>query len=172
MKKLTALLVIAMALAISTGTWARDHERGHERNHRGPSHGGIVAMEMVGHMHQALKRLDLSKDQKTAIKAEFQAMKVELKPLAEALRDNRATLHQLLMAEDYDESGVAAIAEEQGAITADMIRLASATIHSAKSQLTEAQLNQLADMREERHQRMKEHLSQLQKKLERMESSD
>ena len=41
-----------------------------------------------------------------------------------------------------------------------------------KGELTEDQLNQLAEMREERRERLKEHLGQLQKKLDRMESAD
>jgi protein CpxP len=176
MKKLTSVLILAMVLAASASTFARDHERGHDRGHergdRGPGHNGVVAMEMVSHMHRALKQLDLSNDQKTAIREEFKTMKEELKPLAEDMRDNRAALHQLLMAEDYDEAAVADVAEEQGAITADMIRLASGTINSVKGELTEDQLSQLAEMREERRERLKEHLGQLQKKLDRMESSD
>jgi len=172
MEKLTSVLILAMVLAASASTFARDHERGHERGDRGHGHNGIVAMEMVSHMKRTLKQLDLSTDQKIAIRETFTAMKAEVKPLAEAMRDNRAALHQLLMAEDYDEAAVVDVAEEQGAITAELIRLASGTIHSVKGELTESQLIRLAEMREERRERLEEHLGQLQKKLDRMESSD
>jgi Spy/CpxP family protein refolding chaperone len=167
MKKLTPALILIAALAATSTAQARDHRD--DRN--GPPRDGSVAMEMVGHMHRALKQLDLSAEQEEAIKAEFKAMKTDLRPLADAMRDNRAALHELLTAEDFDAEAVSAIADEQGQITADMVRLASSTIHAAKRELTEDQLAQLAEMREEHRQRLQKQLGQLQKKLERLDGN-
>ena len=77
----------------------------------------------------------------------------------------------MLTAEDYDAATVSAVADEQGEISADMVRLAGKTIHAAMSELTGEQREQLAEMRENRRDRMEQHLGQLQKKLERMDGN-
>lgn len=162
MNKLLTTLLIATLLALSTLSFAKgpDHDR------RGSDRDKPLPMQVVERMHKVLKKLDLSEEQKTAIKTEFQSMKEDVKPLLQEVHQGRSELHELLIADDYDAAAVSALADRQGAATADMVRITAATVHSVMGKLTDAQRAQMAEMREERHDRMAKRVEHMHKRLE------
>lgn len=165
MNKTMTITLLTCALLTSASVLAKD--RGRDR--KGPPPGGSVLTEMVEHTHHALKQLELTEEQKAAIRGEFQSMRTEAKPLLEELRDNRAALHEQLIARDYDAAAVGLLAEQQGDLTAKLLRLGSASVHAALGHLTDEQRARLGELREERRDRLQEQLGQLQKRLERMD---
>jgi protein CpxP len=161
-KKLTSTLLIAALLTLSPLTFAK----GHNHDRKGPDHEKPLPMQVVERMHHVLKQLDLSEEQKTAIKAEFKSMKEETKPLMQELQKGRAELHELLIADDYDAAAVSTLADRQGAATADMVRISAATVRSVMDELTVEQRAQVAEMRQEHHDRMAKRVEHMQRRLE------
>lgn len=132
---------------------------------RGPRHGGPdMAPPIIERIGRALRNLDLSDDQRQSVHAEMQGLKQSMQPLVQSLHENRKSLHELVTADEYDSAAVAEAAEKQGAITAQMTILASATAANVLALLDEEQRAQLEDMAAERQEfradhkkRMKEH---------------
>lgn len=165
MKSITVVL-LATSLLVGAGP-ALTHVGDRDRGHGPPGHGprGPEAMEMIGHLHHALKRLDLSEVQREAIKEDFRAMRDELEPFLEQLREGRAAMHKALLAQDFDEGSVAAIAEQQGSTNAEIIQIVARSVHSALSQLTPEQRAELMAMQDRHREKMARRLEHLQQRL-------
>jgi Spy/CpxP family protein refolding chaperone len=162
MKKMNMTVLVAAALTISASGWAHEPRQGHQP-FEGPAD---PATQVVERLHRALRQLDLSEEQSEAIRREFRAMQESIKPLRMEMHETRRSLHELLTAESYDSEAVSALAADQGETMADMIRITSATAHSVLSQLTDAQRAELADLREQRRERLAKNLGKLQQRLE------
>lgn len=158
---LFSILLLGSGLALAHGP---DRDRGKDRH--GSGHRGPDAMEMVGHFHRALRELDLSAEQKEAIRGHFSGMKEANKPVLNELRSSRRALHEALMASDYDAAEVAGIAQAQGEAHAALLRSVASTLHAALAELTPAQRDQLDAMRERHRERMVERLHRMQEHLE------
>lgn len=147
--KATRIIAISITLlALSAGTYAADHD---ER--RGPpmrDRAGIDGVEAVRHLSRALRRLDLDEEQVAAVRAEMSTMRETLKPLVTEFHQNRKAMHELVLDGDYDEQQAAEIAEQQGALTAEITLLTSTTVSRMLEQLTDEQRAELDAMRQDR----------------------
>lgn len=161
-KSTSVLLACFLTFAVSLAA-AHGPDRGRDHDRSGPR--GPEAMEMVGHLHHALKRLDLNETQRAAIRGRFRDMKSEVGPLLEQLREGRADMHAALLAPDYDANAVAAIAEQQGAANAGIIEIVARTVHSALTELTPEQRAELQAMGEHRRNKMAGRLQHLQQRV-------
>lgn len=161
MAKLHVILVCTAALTLSA---AANAQRPGQRP-GGMETGAPPAMQVVQHLHRALRQLDLSEDQQAAIREALQSLHADLKPLWHELMEGRAIMHELVTAENYDADAVAELAAAQGEATAQMIQHAAATVRTALDQLSEEQHAELAAMRERHRARMAEHLERLQDRL-------
>ena len=124
MKSTTVFALLAASLLFAAASWAHD-SRKDKHDRRGSAHDGAIATEVVEHLHRALRHLDLSAGQKEDIRGEFKQLKEDTKPLRHELHQGRMLLHELLMADVYDADAVSELADEQGELAAQMIRLAS-----------------------------------------------
>lgn len=162
-----AKTVICLGLALPLLAMAKGPDREPEKSGRDHP----PAMQAVEQFQRAVRRLDLSDEQKRAIREEFSEMRKDAKTLLEDMRVSRDALHGLVSAEEYNPDGVSELADRQGALTADLIRMSAASVHAAMGHLTEAQLARLDELREERSHRLHRELEKLQKKIERLEAS-
>jgi Spy/CpxP family protein refolding chaperone len=158
-------VVFAAALIISATGFTHELRPGNKR-FEGPED---PAAQVVERMHRALSKLDLSEEQRQAFRQEFRDMQASIKPLRMEMHEARRSMHELLTAGTYDADAVSALASRQGEATAEMIRVTSATAHAVLSQLSEAQRAELAAMREQRRERLAEHLGKVQQRLEQQE---
>ncbi|MBT8062777.1 MAG: periplasmic heavy metal sensor [Xanthomonadales bacterium] len=147
--KATQILVMTCAvLACSAGAVAGEHD---ER--RGPpkhDRAGIEGVEAVRHLSRAFRRLDLDEEQVAAVRAEMTAMRESLKPLATEFHQNRKSMQELVLDGEYDEQQAAEIAEHQGALTAEIALLTSATVARMLDHLNDEQRAELDAMRADR----------------------
>jgi Spy/CpxP family protein refolding chaperone len=145
------LLVLITCLALAGGAFARDHGPRPDRGHLG------MGAELVSHLTRALRRLDLSEDQKEIIHADLQDLRESMKPLVRDLRQNRKALHEQITAADYDANAVTELATRQGSITAEMTIIASEVAAGVLASLTDEQRAELKAMAETRRAHRKAH---------------
>ena len=145
---LTAFLLAGNTLAAERG---QHSERMHARG--GPD----IGMQVIQHLTKAIRRLDLSEEQKTAVRAEFSGMKEDLRPLIRQLHEGRKELRGVIISEQYDADAVAAIAEQQGTLTAEITVLVSEIASSVLARLTDEQRADLQAMGVERREHREGH---------------
>jgi Spy/CpxP family protein refolding chaperone len=117
--------------------------------HGGPGPGDStsqLAREMAG----AIKRLDLSEEQETAIRALFSDNRETLKAHGQASREVRDEIRELLGAERLDEDALAALATREGELAEERVILMTTLASQVHAELTEAQRAELAQMRDDR----------------------
>jgi len=144
---LTAFLLAGNTLAAERG---QHSERMHARG--GPDMGMQMGMQVIQHLTKAIRRLDLSEEQKTAVRAEFSGMKEDLRPLIRQLHEGRKELRGVIISEQYDADAVAAIAEQQGTLTAEITVLVSEIASSVLARLTDEQRADLQAMGDTRRE--------------------
>ncbi len=155
MNKLIIAIMTTLFLA-STGTvFAQDVDAGPEkkaqRQHRAKHpNRGAQPMPVTEKFIRAIRRLDLSDEQKENIKSTMKALKEEVKPIMLEMKTGHEQLKGLVNAADYDEQAVAALADNEGMLLAKRIKLTSAALAKARSYLTAEQLTQLDTMAKER----------------------
>ena len=159
--------LICLGLALPLMAMAKGPDREREKS----GHDRPPAMLAAEQFQRVVRRLDLSDEQKLAIKGEFSEMRKDAKTLLEDMRVGQNALHDLISAEEYNPDAVSELADRQGALTADLIRMSAASVHAAMGHLTEAQLARLDELREERSRHLHRELEKLQKKIERLEAS-
>ncbi len=138
------LVLILTAFLLAGNTLAAERGQHSERMHaRG---GPDIGMQVIQHLTKAIRRLDLSEEQKTAVRAEFSGMKEDLRPLIRQLHEGRKELRGVIISEQYDADAVAAIAEQQGTLTAEITVLVSEIASSVLARLTDEQRADLQDM--------------------------
>lgn len=145
------LLIVIASLTLATATFAGDRGPRHDRGHTG------MGAEVIERVAKAVRQLDLSEEQKTAIHAELQAMRTSLKPLVREMHETRKALHEQITADQYDAEAVAAIAARQGSLTSDMTIIASEAAASVLSQLNDEQRAELQAMAETHRAHRKAH---------------
>jgi Spy/CpxP family protein refolding chaperone len=156
----TLLLAFTLMLAGTAYAGHPGHpgHPGHDRrDYRGPAEFGLPA---ITHLTRAFRHLGLSEDQRQAIHADLQAMREEIRPLVRQFHASRRALHEQIMAEGFDEEAVAALAAEQGKLTAEITTIVSGTAAAMLAQLTDEQrseLQALAEKRRARHEARMEH---------------
>jgi Spy/CpxP family protein refolding chaperone len=130
---------------------------------RGPRHdrmqhrSGEMGTQVIEHLGKAVRRLDLSEEQKESIHADIKGLKESIRPLVKELHQGRKELHGLITGTEYDAEAVAAIADKQGSLTAEITRVASGTAAAVLAQLTDEQRAELVAMGEARQAHREKH---------------
>lgn len=153
MKTFLTIIFAAALLMLAGGAFARGGDFGHGRHHAG----GPPGAPALEHFRHALRKLDLSDQQETDIKAAMQNLKKEMQPLMEDMHANHEQLRTLVTAKSYDKGAVAAVAKKEGELATRRIILTSEAMSRMLGYLTDEQRAKLEQMRTERMQRFKEH---------------
>jgi Spy/CpxP family protein refolding chaperone len=115
----------------------------------------MQAMPMIDGMLRAFRHLDLSDEQKENVKATVRGLREDIRPLMSQARELHKQMGEQVRAAEYDAGAVAALADQEGDLLAERIKLTAAAMSQARSYLTGEQLEQLAAMAEKRKQRGK-----------------
>ena len=145
----TALLLTAGSFAFSQDSYAQQGRKGP------PQKQGMQKMPMIDGMLRAFRHLDLSEEQKESVKATVKGLREDIKPLMLEARELHKQMGELVRAAEYDAGAVAALADQEGDLLAERIKLTAAAMSQARSYLSDEQREQLANMAEKRKQRGK-----------------
>ena len=149
MNRLITTFFSGVLLAASGTVLAQDYYDG-----PGPRHQrGAQGMPVVERFVRALKRLDLSEEQKESIHAVMQELKTEAGPIMYEMKASHMRLKELIKADEYDEKAVADLAEKEGDLAAERIVVASRALSEVYSTLTDEQRAQLEEMAARRTER-------------------
>ena len=145
---LVTLLMTAMGTALAQdpvdepGNKRMQHQRGHQ------------AAPGVDRMMRAIRHLDLSETQKSDIKAIMHGVKAENRQIAREIGAGHDQLNELIKADIFDESAVAALAEQEGALAAERLMITSRAMSQVYGLLSDeqrAELEVMAERRKEKH---------------------
>lgn len=156
MNKFMISVMTAGLLAISGMAVAQDGGQGAPGNKGQRSHRGMQAQPrtMMEGVMRAIKRLDLSEDQKEGIWATVHQLRGELHPVMMEMKSGQRELRELVTSGSFDASAVAALAKTEGELTEQRILLTSQAVANVLSQLTGEQRAELEAMAAERKQRV------------------
>ena len=116
-------------------------------------------MPAIGHLMHAIRRLDLSDEQREAARAIKGALKADVRPIMQEMKAGHMQLKELVKADSYDEPAVAALAGKEGDLTAERILLTSRAISEILGLLTDeqrAELEAMAAQRQEKRSQRRE----------------
>lgn len=152
MNKLTLAILTTFLLLATGNAFAQKSDGEHHRQGQ-HSQRGMQGAPAVQHLVHALHRLDMSDDQKASIKAIMQGLKAELGPIMSETKASHLQLQELVKADTYDEQAVAAVAEKQGQLASQRVKITSRVFSEVFNQLTAEQRSQLDTMAEKRKTR-------------------
>jgi len=150
MTTMAGILLLVSGLVLAQDDFYGDRER--NQKHRR----GMQAMPVVSQVMRAVRHLDLSDEQKSAVKEVMQGLRKESRPIMVEMKANHILLRDLIKAENYDEAAVAALAEAEGKLAAERLVITSRALSDVYAQLTEEQRAELETMAAERRERMSE----------------
>ena len=157
MNKVMISMVTALLLSMSGMAVAQDGAPGPgnkgQRPHRGMQ---ATPRPMMEGVMRAIKRLDLSDDQRESIWSTTHDLKGQLHPIKVEMKKGQRELRELIISGNYDAKAVAALAKKEGGLTEQRILLTSEAVANVLGQLTEEQRNELEAMKTERRQRIKD----------------
>lgn len=162
MKTLTTTLLITTltvgGLAITGTSLARHGDAGHCAAHgmqarlHGP--GKMAGFGHAGKGFAAImrleKNLDLSKEQRTAIREIIKNARTAGRAHRDILFDNRLALHDLMEAENFNEQEARRLAEIQADNMAELMLLHARTRADIRAQLSDEQREKVSELRQER----------------------
>lgn len=155
MKNRIMALTLAAGLAVAGAASAADRgPRMDRQEHRG---GQEFGLQVIQHLGKAIRRLDLSEEQRVAIHDEFGVFKETVKPLVHEFHSGRKGLHGVITADAFDADAAAEIAEQQGQLTTEITMLVSEAAAAVLAHLSDEQRAELQAMGEERRVRKSEH---------------
>lgn len=128
---------------------AQDYNDGPDQRQRR----GAQGIPVVEHFMRALKRLDLSEEQKESIHTLMQQLKTEAGPVTYEMKAGHLRLKELIKADEYDENAVAELAAKEGNLAAERIVITGRTLSQVFSYLTEDQRARLDEMAAQRAER-------------------
>ena len=149
MKKYTIGFLVFALVAISTIFAFAQKSDGGKRHGRG------FGKHRDGFGQMAAK-LNLTDAQKEQIKQISEASRAKIKPLKESLRANRQKMKELTADGQFDEAQIQTIAQQQGAITAQLIVEKERTKAQIFQTLTDEQKAQAKQFKEQMHEKIKE----------------
>ncbi len=142
MKKFTIGFLVFALVAI--GTIFAFAQKGEKAKHgRGFGHRGFERMA---------EKLNLNDEQKEQVKQIMEASRAKIQPLTETIRANRQKLQELNANGQFDEAQVQTIANQQGAIAAQLI----VEKERAKSQIFQILTVEQREQAKQFEERMKE----------------
>ena len=136
-------LIIASALLIGTIS-AGGVAFGEGRHHGGHGLGFGPGPERIERMAE---RLDLSDEQRDAIRAIVDKARPSFREYGDNLRDNREKLRELAQTENADQTAIRTLADAQGDTMADMIVLRTDVMREVRAVLTPEQREELKNRR-------------------------
>lgn len=154
MNKPIGIIVLATTLLFAASALAAPHG---PRQGPGQERGGDHGMQMIEGLAKSVRQLDLSEDQATVIHDELDGLREIVKPLAKEMHEGRRELRELITAPAYDHDAAAAIAEQQGRLTTEIMLAASGAAATVLAQLDADQRAELQTIREERSMHRKLH---------------
>jgi protein CpxP len=104
-----------------------------------------------------LRGLDLTDEQKAQVKQIMEASKTKVQPVFEGLKANHQKLQDLTANGAFDEAQVTAVANEQAALSAQLIVERERTKSQVFALLTDAQKAKAAEMRDKMKERFNDH---------------
>lgn len=167
MKKLTvtilSIALVAMGAIFVFGQTTEKNMDGNKRFDKQGNHGKFGRRgKRGGHgmrgrgMGRMFKQLDLTEDQKAQMKAIREQSRESTKSLREQMKANRQQLQQLTDNGQFNEASVAAVAQQQGQIHAQMIVAKEKVKAQMFNVLTAEQKAKVAQLKAERKQKMEE----------------
>lgn len=111
---------------------------------------GHQAVPGVDRMMRAIRHLDLSETQKSDIKAIMHGVKAENRQIAKETRAGHDQLNELIKADVFDETAVAALAEQEGALASERLMITSRAMSQVYGLLSDEQRDELEIMAEKR----------------------
>jgi Spy/CpxP family protein refolding chaperone len=167
MTKYTKISFLLAALLLAGSTFAAEREQRPDRMHqRGPEMG----TQLIEHLGKAMRRLDLSDEQKETIRADMKGLRESIKPLVKQVHEGRKELHGLITGDAYDKDAAAGIAEQQGKLTSEITMIASETAARVLARLSDEQRAELTAMGEKRRTHRTKHMEKM--KARKMEHRD
>lgn len=148
-KIITATIFTTLLLGAAGTALAQDPEAGPAKQNRHHQRGG-ESIPAVDQLMRAIKKLELSEEQKASIKDIMHGLKMETRPLAKEMRAGHEQLKELIKADSFDEAAVTALAEKEGALAAERLIVSSRAMSKVFAQLTDEQRAELETMAEER----------------------
>jgi Spy/CpxP family protein refolding chaperone len=147
---IAALLTAALSTAAFAGPPGRDgFGDGPRAGHKPPSPVGMLARTIDRH-------IDVTEAQREEIEAIMAAHRDEARPLARQAQQARRELATLIESGAWDEEAVTALAEQQGALTAQRIVLGARGASELLAVLTDEQRVELEAVREVRREMRRE----------------
>jgi protein CpxP len=152
-------LLSSMLLTLTGTALAQDttHEHGGKGRHHERENQSLPVVDMT---MRAVRHLDLSDEQRASIRAIMQDLKAKERPLMKEVKGGHEQLKDLIKAESYDESAVAAVAEKHGVLAAERLIIGSRAMSEVYGQLTDEQRAELETMAAERAERRLEYRKQ------------
>ncbi len=154
-KIITATVFTTLLLGAAGTALAQDSDTGPNKQGRHHKRGG-ESMPPVDQLMRAIKKLELSEEQKTSIKGIMHGLKMETRPLANEMRAGHDQLKELIKADSFDEAAVTTLAEKEGALAAERLIVTSRAMSKVFAQLTDEQRAELETMAEERAEKRAE----------------
>jgi protein CpxP len=96
--------------------------------------------------HKQLRELDLSDEQREQVKAISQEIRPQFKEQGKALREVSKQIHTLTASDAYDAGQVAVLADQKGAIVAEMTKLKADRMSKVRAILTPEQQAKFAEL--------------------------
>jgi Spy/CpxP family protein refolding chaperone len=105
------------------------------------------------HMERVLERLDLTEEQRAELEQKLPQFRETIQPSMERLREARASMNDLIHAEQLDEGAIRQAAAEVAEIEADVAVARAQHFQEMRQILTPEQLEELQQMRKQRGER-------------------
>ncbi len=119
----------------------------------GPMHHGSDGKNSERFMKKMTKKLDLSEEQQTAIKALKEQHVIDMGELRERKQTNREAIKASSAYDNYDAAAIAELAKESGDIGEQLVIMRAAHRHEFQALLTEEQRESLETAMEKRKDR-------------------
>ena len=132
-------------------------DQGHPGMRQGPGGGGNFAQMLLGRMGE---KLDLTDEQKKAIKTIAEEAKTDIQEGREAVREAMKALHEA--AENGTEAEIIAAGKAAGDALTEQALNRAGVAKKIKAELTEEQIAQLKEMKAKMKERMQQRRQQMQ----------
>lgn len=157
--RITAAILASALISLAANAMAGDPvdkpPRKGKQHHRAQQQ-----MPVVDQMMRAVRHLDLSDEQKASIRGIMKDLKARDRAQMKEIRALHAQLRELIKADLYDESAVAALAEKEGDLAASRLLNTSRSMSRVYAQLTGEQRAELEAMAEQRQAKRAERRNQ------------
>ena len=155
MNKILITIIAAVLMASTGSTFAQDSNNGPEKK-RQHHQRGMLTTPALDQLMRALRKLDLSDEQKANTRAILEVMKAEIHPIVLEMKAGQKQLGELIRSPGFDESAIRALADEEGDLTAERIMITSLALSRVMGELTDEQRAELESMAAQRNERRSE----------------